>query len=180
MELLKTPLPGLLLVRNFTASDPRGLFVKTFRADVFVSAGLNFQIRESFYSISQAGVIRGMHFQKPPYGQAKLVCCPAGEVEDVVLDIRKGSPTYGRYWSVRLTAENALGLFIPEGFAHGFQAIKDQSLMVYYVSCENQPEVDMGLRWDSFGFTWPLAPTAISERDRQWPLFNRSFSSPFD
>lgn len=179
MQFLTTPLPGLLLIRNFTAKDARGLFVKTYHRNAFREAGLDFEIAESFYSFSARGVVRGMHYQEPPYAHAKLVCCPQGEIEDVVLDLRFGSPTYGQSFAVRLSGTNRQALFIPEGFAHGFQALEDQSLTLYYVSHENVPAADKGLRWDSFGHIWPLSPSIISPRDQGWPPFSEHFSSPF-
>lgn len=179
MRILTTPLPGLFLIENFSAEDTRGIFVKTFNRQAFRKAGLNFDVAESFYSFSALGALRGMHYQEPPNAHAKLVCCPLGEIEDVVLDLRCGSPTYGQSYAVRLNATNRKALFIPIGFAHGFQALQDQSLTLYYVSLENVPAADKGIRWDSFGHAWPMAPSVISERDRQWPPFSQDFSSPF-
>jgi dTDP-4-dehydrorhamnose 3,5-epimerase len=179
MQLLTTPLPGLLLIQNFAAQDDRGLFVKTYHRQAFREAGLEFEVAESFYSFSTLGVIRGMHYQAPPYAHAKLVCCPLGEIEDVVLDLRHESPTFGQHYAVRLSASNRLALFIPVGMAHGFQALQDHSLTLYYTSHENVPAADKGIRWDSFGHQWPLPPTVISPRDQNWPSFSEHFTSPF-
>lgn len=179
MQLLTTPLPGLLLIQNFAAEDERGLFVKTYHRHAFLDAGLKFEVAESFYSSSSRGVIRGMHYQEPPYAHDKLVCCPLGEIEDVVLDLRRGSPTFGQSYAVRLSSANRLALYIPAGMAHGFQALEDHSLTLYYTSHENVPSADKGLRWDSFGHNWLLPPTVISPRDQNWPPFSEHFSSPF-
>lgn len=178
MEILKTEIPGLLHIKNFHAEDIRGLFVKTFHKEAFSEAGIRFSLAESFYSVSHRAVVRGMHFQVPPFAQVKLVCCLSGEIEDVVLDIRKGSPTYGKALGFRLSGANCQALFIPEGLAHGFQSIQDGSITLYYVSHINVPAYDKGIRYDSFGYDWPLPPGPISVRDLQWPPL-KDFDSPF-
>ncbi|MCS6981841.1 MAG: dTDP-4-dehydrorhamnose 3,5-epimerase family protein [Flavobacteriales bacterium] len=178
MEILKTEIPGLFHIKNFHATDTRGFFVKTFHKEVFSEAGISFSLAESFYSVSHRAVVRGMHFQEPPYAQAKLVCCVSGEIEDVVLDIRVGSPTYGKALGFRLSGTNYQALFIPEGLAHGFQSLQDGSITLYYVNQVNVPTCDKGIRYDSFGYPWPLSPGPISRRDLQWPPL-KDFVSPY-
>lgn len=158
--------------------DDRGLFVKTFHRSSLQAAGISFELRESYFSISKKGVIRGMHFQLPPYQHSKIVFCPVGAILDVLLDLRKGSPTYGQYCARELSAENHQAFFIPEGFAHGFKALTEGAMTYYLVSSEYDRDSDTGVRWDSFGFDWAEAQAVISQRDEQFlPL--STLDSPF-
>jgi dTDP-4-dehydrorhamnose 3,5-epimerase len=158
--------------------DQRGLFVKTFHAPEFRELGLPFEPREEFYSMSSRNVLRGMHFQLPPAAHAKLVYCLGGKVLDVVLDMRKGSPRFGEVFSCELSAAPGRVLFIPAGFAHGFLALEDNSLMVYKTDAVHDSERESGIAWDSFGFKWPVAAPVMSERDSRFEAWAR-FSSPF-
>jgi dTDP-4-dehydrorhamnose 3,5-epimerase len=178
MELVPTKLPGLQLIRPRIFRDERGSFVKTFHADQFRELGLDFEPREEFFSTSAKNVLRGMHFQLPPVAHAKLVYCIAGSVLDVVLDLRKNSPTFGRSCAQELSAANREMFFIPVGFAHGFLALEDGATMVYQTSTVHSPSHDAGVRWDSFGFDWPAKFPVLSERDKKFPAL-RDFSSPF-
>jgi dTDP-4-dehydrorhamnose 3,5-epimerase len=152
----ETPFAGLTLIRPRLFTDDRGLFVKTFHADLFKGAGLDFSPVEEFYSISRMGVVRGMHFQLPPHDHAKLVYCSTGRVLDVVVDLRKNSQTYGRYYATELSSESRTQLFIPSGFAHGFLALDDNSTMTYLTGTVHNPTSDAGIRYDSCGFEWPV------------------------
>ncbi len=165
--------------RVFT--DARGEFVKTFHEPTFRERGCEFEQKEAMYSLSKRGVVRGMHFQSPPAEHAKLVYCLAGSITDVVVDIRRGSPTYGKFHAELLSAENHRGLFIPVGFAHGFIAMEDHSLVSYGSSCAYAPENDLGIRWDSIGYAWPLVGAApeVSARDGEHPRL-ADFASPFE
>lgn len=178
MELVATELPGLQVIRPRIFQDARGSFVKTFHADQFRGLGLDFEPREEFFSTSAKGVLRGMHFQVPPAAHAKLVYCIAGSVLDVVLDLRKHSPTFGRSCARELSAASREMFFIPVGFAHGFLALDDGATMVYQTSTVHSPEHDAGVRWDSFGFDWPVKTPVMSERDQKFPAL-RDFASPF-
>lgn len=178
MELVSTELPGLQIIRPRIFQDPRGTFVKTFNADTFRQLGLDFEPREEFFSTSARDVVRGMHFQLPPAAHAKLVYCIAGRVLDVVLDLRKNSPTFGRAYSHELNATQRESLFIPIGFAHGFLALEDGATMVYQTSTGHSPAQDAGIRWNSFGFNWPVVQPLLSERDQKFPALGE-FSSPF-
>lgn len=173
-----TGIPGLrrLVCRSFR--DERGVFVKTFHRGIFEEAGLEHAIAEEFYSATARGVVRGMHFQVPPHDHTKLVYCAAGRVMDVVVDLRRGSPTYGRWHAEELSAAIPAALFIPQGLAHGFQSLEDGSLLFYSVSTVHHPESDRGIRWDSFGFTWPEPVTGVSDRDRGHPAL-AGWESPF-
>lgn len=158
--------------------DPRGSFVKTWHPDLLAAHGVAMTFAEEFYSVSRRGVVRGMHFQAPPRALDKLVYCVAGRILDVVLDLRKDQPTYGQSWSWELSEANASMLFIPAGFAHGFLALDESNTVVYKTSTVHSPEHDHGLRWDSFGFSWPEKSPLVSERDRHLPTL-REFRSPF-
>jgi dTDP-4-dehydrorhamnose 3,5-epimerase len=178
MELIPTPLEGCYQVSPFFAQDERGTFVKTFHAKKFSALGLPIDWREEYYSSSRKGVIRGMHFQTPPHEHEKLVYCMQGQVLDVVMDMRKASPTYGKHFSVKLDAARGHGLMIPKGMAHGFLALTEDVLMAYKVTTVYAPENDAGIRWDSFGFDWGVDQPIVSSRDCAHPKFSE-FNSPF-
>jgi len=159
-------------------SDERGEFVKTYNEEAFYKAGLKFNIAEQYFSISKKNTIRGMHFQLPPYEHSKLVYCIEGEVLDVVVDLRKGSPTYGKFDCFNLTAVKRNILYIPVGLAHGFSTLSDHATMVYNVSTTYHKEVDAGIHINSFGYDWKIDNPILSERDKSFiPLSD--FDSPF-
>jgi dTDP-4-dehydrorhamnose 3,5-epimerase len=178
MEKIETPLPGAFLVRPPLFTDQRGGFVKTFHRDIFQGFGVAPVFVEEFYSTSAQGVIRGMHFQTPPADHAKYVCCLVGAVRDVILDLRKGSPTYGRHHAVELSAENRLGFYIPSGFAHGFLSLTQGAMMLYKTTSVHTPACDAGILWDGFGYDWGLTAPTVSARDAAFPALER-FTSPF-
>ena len=177
MQSTRDILPGAVLVPLRRVGDLRGSFVKTYARSVFESAGVDFDFREEFYSFSHKDVVRGMHFQRPPHDHAKLVFCPAGAVLDVLVDLRRGAG-FGRVASVVLSADEPAILVIPSGIAHGFKALRDDSLMVYKTSTEHAPSHDAGIRWDSFGFDWGVAAPVVSTRDAGHPAL-ADFASPF-
>lgn len=178
MEVEDTGLPGCFLVRPRVITDNRGSFVKTFHAPDFEALSLRTDWKEEYCSSSRVGVVRGMHFQLPPADHAKLVYCVGGEVLDVVLDLRHGSPTQGQHRSFTLSAENGMGLYIPTGCAHGFVATRSPSAMYYKVTSVHSPDHDSGIAWNSFGFDWPTEAPVISDRDRRHlPL--PEFETPF-
>lgn len=165
MEFYETEIEGAKLIKCNIFKDARGVFCKTFNKDIFESARIHTEIQESYYSISKKDVIRGMHFQIPPYDHDKIVYVTNGKILDVVLDIRKSSPTYKKYISVELTDDNGLMLFIPKGCAHGFRALEDNTMVVYNVSTVYSSEHDCGVKYDSFGMDWGIKNPIISERD---------------
>lgn len=166
MKAHQTPLPGLLRIEPFVARDARGGFVKTFHEPTFRAWGLRTHFAEEYYSVSQRGVIRGLHFQTPPHDHAKLVYCLAGRVVDAVVDLRVGSPTFGRHALFDLDADSAMLLYIPTGMAHGFCSMTDDAVMVYNVTTPYSRDHDSGIRWDSAGIPWPISDPIVSERDR--------------
>lgn len=172
------PLKGAYLITLPAPADNRGLFVKTFHDTTLKAEGINFELRESYFSISKKNVIRGMHFQTPPYHHSKLVFCPQGAILDVIVDLRKGSPTYGKYYAHELSQKNHKAYYIPEGFAHGFKALTDDAMTYYLVSSEHNKAHDTGIRYDSFGMDWGADEHIISDRDLSFSGLDK-FDSPF-
>jgi dTDP-4-dehydrorhamnose 3,5-epimerase len=159
-------------------SDDRGSFIKTFHDTSLKHEGIDFQLKESYFSISHKDVIRGMHFQLPPHHHAKVVFCPQGAILDVIVDLRTGSPSFGQVTVQELSLENHKAFYIPPGFAHGFKALTDNAMTYYLVSSEYSKEHDTGIRYDSIGFNWECQNPIISERDLSFPHLD-SFDSPF-
>lgn len=178
MKIRKTNIAGLFVIDLFHAEDNRGGFVKTFHKESFDKMGLNSDFQESFFSINNKGVIRGMHFQTPPHDHDKLVYCTNGRLNDVILDIRKESPTYGKYASIELSGDNYRAIYIPKGMAHGFESLEDRTMMTYLTSTMHQPTHDTGIRFDSFGKKWSISNPILNERDLSWPSLEK-FNSPF-
>lgn len=178
MILVETPIHGLKILEPRIFEDSRGRFIKTYNSDFFQSNGLNLAIKESYYSISTKGVIRGMHFQTPPHDHIKIVYVPSGKINDVVLDIRKNSPTYGDCFSVELSAENGKILIIPNGLAHGFKSLENNTNVTYMQTSCYAPDNDSGIYYDSFGFDWETSIPQLSDRDLSFSPFD-TFSSPF-
>lgn len=170
MELINTNLEGVIEVNNRIFEDHRGFFVKTFHEDVFKAAGLEYDFKESFYSISKKNVLRGMHFQTSPADHAKLVYVTQGEVLDVVVDIDQKSETFGQYFSTNLSLENGKSLYIGKGFAHGFLTLSETATVVYLTTTVHSPLHDTGIRWDSFAFDWGIERPILSDRDKNFSL----------
>lgn len=168
MNIEPTALKGVYIITNFAAQDERGTFVKTFNKQNFANTGLNFEIKESYFSISKKDVIRGMHFQMPPSDHEKLVYVSLGSIIDVVVDLRKKSPTYKKFISIELSAENRKSIFIPKGLAHGFESMEDNTITVYNVATEYDSKSDQGIHFDSFGFIWQTNKVIMSSRDKEF------------
>lgn len=177
-EVQATPLRDCWEVLPKVHEDARGRFVKTFHGPEFARLGLPTHWQEEYHSLSRRGVLRGMHFQTPPRHHAKAVTCLAGEVLDVVLDLRNGSPSFGQCAAFSLSAARGSILVIPAGCAHGFLTLSDEALLHYKVSTVYAPEHDAGIRWDGFGFSWPVTDPILSDRDRAFPTLD-AFASPF-
>ncbi len=177
-ELVPTSIPGCTEIRPRIHRDARGRFVKVFHRQAFAAVGLNTEYPEEFYSVSHRGVIRGLHFQSPPMDHIKLVYCVAGEIQDVVLDLRRGSPTYGRHVPIKLSAQIGNMVYIPQGLAHGFCTLSETATMVYKVSNGYSPTHDCGVLWNSAGIPWAAIEPVLSERDRAHPSLE-TFQSPF-
>lgn len=187
MIFIETPLPGAYIIEMEPAADERGFFARTFCRREFSAHGLNPDLAQCSISFnSKKGTLRGMHYQVHPHAEAKLVRCSRGAIYDVILDIRPDSPTFKKWFAVGLTApgsDRALSslqpedscrmLYIPEGFAHGFQTLLDDTEVVYQISEYYHPEAARGILWNdpAFGISWPLADVTMSEKDRAYPLW---------
>lgn len=178
VAIQSTKLAGLFIITTPIFKDNRGTFTKVFNNDVFAQHKLDTDFKESYYSISKKNVIRGMHFQLPPHDHSKLVFVPYGVITDVVLDIRKGSKTFGRYESFTLSQENGISLYISPGLAHGFKSEVDNSCITYLQTTTHSPEHDKGIKYDSFDMTWNTVSPIISERDQTFPSL-AIFKTPF-
>lgn len=177
-SLYETQLPGCLEIVPTKFQDQRGSFVKTFHAELFAKHGLATDFREQYYSVSARGSLRGMHFQIPPHDHDKLVYCIDGEVLDVVLDLRKGSPSFGAATSLNLSSEKANMVYVPRGLAHGFYVLSAHATMVYNVTSCHSPDHDSGIHWRSVPVSWPSDAPVVSDRDSLHPTLE-DFASPF-
>jgi dTDP-4-dehydrorhamnose 3,5-epimerase len=183
MELRKTKLPEVLVLKPRRFADARGFFVEIYNQRTFQQAGINPVFVQDNHSFSvQPGTIRGLHFQLPPETQAKLVGVVRGSVYDVAVDLRYGSPNYGRWVAERLSADGGELLFVPHGFAHGFCTLEPDTEVVYKVDRYYAPACDSGITWNdpTLNIPWPVAPEAaiLSDKDRKLGSF-ASFTSPF-
>jgi dTDP-4-dehydrorhamnose 3,5-epimerase len=172
MIFTESPLPGVFVIELEHLTDERGFFARSYCAEEFAARGFGPLLRQCSVSYNaRAGTLRGMHFQGAPHEEHKLVRCTAGAVFDVVVDVRKTSPTYRRWYAAELTAANRLSLFIPPGFAHGFMSLTDHAEVYYMISAAHAPQSSRGFRWNdpAFGIEWPLTPTVISARDASYP-----------
>ncbi len=165
-------IPGLVLVEMKTNDDSRGFFRETYKRSEFEAGGIRDVFVQDNHSRSARGVLRGLHYQKHPLAQAKLVYAPRGDVFDVAVDIRKGSPTYGRWAGEVLSGENHRMLYIPTGFAHAFCALSKEADVVYKVTAEYAPELERGILWSDpeIGILWPIRKPVLSPRDARFPL----------
>lgn len=165
------PIPGLFLIQPKISEDDRGFFLEDYNKKVFAQQGITVDFVQDNHSRSSQGVLRGLHFQKEPMAQDKLVRVVSGEVFDVAVDIRAGSPTFGRWFGVRLSAQNKQMFFLPRGFAHGFQVLSPTADFLYKVSNYYSPENEGGLSWNDpdIGIDWPISEPILSGRDQSHP-----------
>lgn len=177
-SLNKTSINGCWEIQPRVLEDSRGSFVKVFNKGAFSDLGLETEFYEEYYSHSHKDVIRGLHFQTPPADHVKIVYCLQGAVFDVVLDLRNGSPTYGKFETFKLNAESGNFLYIPKGLAHGFCATSDSATLVYKVSSGYAPEHDHGILWSSLDIQWPSSSPIVSSRDASFLPMSK-FASPF-
>lgn len=166
-----TELPGLLLIEPLVFSDERGFFLETYKHSEFAAHGVGAYFVQANQSRSSRGTLRGLHFQKPPEAQAKLIRALDGEIYDVVVDIRGGSPTFGKWQGLHLSAENKRMLYAPAGFAHGFCVVSEVADIAYMTSAEYAPAHEGGIAWDDpdLKIVWPVEDPQLSTRDRGWP-----------
>lgn len=177
MNFIETPFAGLFVVEIQPIADARGFFARSFCVREFAKLGLDPAVAQCNISFNEkAGTLRGLHYQASPYEEAKLVRCTRGSIYDVVVDLRRESPTYLKWYAVELNAEDHRMIFVPRGFAHGFQTLVDQSEVFYMMSEFYYSESARGLRWDDplLGIEWPLANPILSEKDREYALLDCS------
>lgn len=174
MIFTETPLRGAFIITPELLADERGFFARTWCEREFCAHGLNPRLTQCNISFNRKrGTLRGMHYQAKPYEEAKLVRCTMGAIYDVIIDLRPQSPTFRQHIAVVLTAHNRTMLYVPEGFAHGFQTLEDDTEVFYQMSQSYAPAYARGVRWNDpmFGIPWPMAECIISERDRHFPDF---------
>jgi len=179
MNFIELPLPGAYIMELAPQRDSRGWFARTFDQEIFQRIGHTRSFVQFNHSASTfQGTLRGLHYQLPPHGEAKLVRCIRGAVYDVIVDLRKGSPAFLRHVSIELSEENLRALYIPEGFAHGFQTLSDQTQLIYHHTGYYHPASERGLRYNDprLGIQWPLEPTAVSEKDQTYPWLEADFA----
>lgn len=175
MIFLPTPLQGAFVVELEPQRDERGGFARTFCAREFADHGLATHFPQTNVSWNRARhTLRGLHWQAAPYAEDKLVRCPAGAIHDVIVDLRRDSPSCGAWFAAELSARNRRALYVPRGFAHGFLTLEDESEVAYAMSASHAPGAARGLRWDDpkLGIRWPATPAVIAERDLGWPAFD--------
>lgn len=177
MIFREAELPGAYVLELERREDERGFFARAWCRDELAAHGLDARVAQANVSWNERrGTLRGLHFQRAPHAEVKLVRCTRGAVYDVIVDLRPGSPTYTRWLGVELSAENGRSLYVPEGFAHGYQTLVDGSETFYLVSEPYAPGAEGGVRWDdpAFGISWPdVAERVVSAKDGSWPDFVR-------
>jgi len=183
MKFIKTVIPDVYIIEPSVFGDNRGYFLESFNLEKFEENVYPIKFVQDNESKSSIGVLRGLHFQKPPFDQAKLVRCVEGSVMDVAVDIRKGSPTYGKHVAVELSGENKRQLFVPRGFAHGFSVLSETAVFAYKVDNTYAPASDSGIRFDDkeLNIDWGLTEEDIqlSEKDKNLPSF-KDLETPFN
>lgn len=180
MTIKETPLQGLLIIEPKVIRDDRGYFFESFRKSILSDRGIDIDFVQDNESMSNKGTIRGLHLQAPPFGQDKLLRVVRGSIYDVVVDVRKDSPTYGQSYGVELNGSNNLLFFIPQGFAHGFCCLEDQTIVQYKCSDYYDKDSEMGILWNdtALGIDWPTNNPVVSDKDKAHPVL-ADFNSPF-
>jgi dTDP-4-dehydrorhamnose 3,5-epimerase len=180
LKITTTPIDGLLVIEPQIFKDSRGYFFESYNQDKMKEAGIVLSFVQDNQSLSQKGAVRGLHFQAAPFEQGKLVRVVAGSVRDVVVDIRKNSPTYGQHFSIDLSAENQLMFWIPPGFAHGFETLENNTIFLYKCTNMYDKNSEGGLLWNdpAIGIKWQTTDAIVSEKDQILPLL-KDFVSPF-
>ncbi|HWW87773.1 MAG TPA: dTDP-4-dehydrorhamnose 3,5-epimerase [Vicinamibacterales bacterium] len=166
-----TSLRGVILIEPKVHGDERGFFLESFKQSDFAAAGLDLRFVQENHSRSEYGVLRGLHYQRAPRAQGKLLRVVVGSIFDVAVDLRDGSPTFGKWLGIELSAANHRSIYIPPGFAHGFCVVSPEAEVIYNTTVEYAPNYEHGLRWDdpSLNISWPVTDPVLSERDRHWP-----------
>ena len=178
MKIVSTDFQDLFVMEYSSFRDLRGEFVKTIHAETFRDNNLTYQYDESFYSVSNKNVIRGMHYQLPPDDHIKLVYVVTGAIVDVVLDVRKESETFGKFFAIELSSKDRKGIYIGKGFAHGFISLEDNTTVEYHTSTAQNRGSEAGIKFDSFGYDWGVKDPIVSSRDLEFKNF-KEIVSPF-
>jgi dTDP-4-dehydrorhamnose 3,5-epimerase len=180
MQIIKTPIKNLLIIQPSVFEDARGHFFESYNKQVFIKNGIDAEFVQDNQSLSQTGVLRGLHFQKPPYAQGKLVRVIKGSVLDVAVDIRKNSGSYGKYFKIELNEQNKTMLWIPAGFAHGFLTIENDTIFSYKCTNIYNKESEDSIYWNDkdIGINWEIQNPNLSEKDKAAKRFI-DFESPF-
>jgi len=176
---IETVIPGCVILKPRVFSDLRGRLVKIHHEELFREMGLETEFREEYYSVSKKGVLRGLHFQLPPHDHVKCVTCLQGSLFDVVVDLRKHSPTYRQHVTVQLDDVECAMLYIPPGLAHGFYTLSESAIFLNRTTTVYNADADTGIRWDSCGVDWPDPDPILSDKDREMITLDE-FESPFD
>ncbi len=180
MEIIKTKIPDLLIVKPAVFEDNRGYFFESYNKEKFLNQGIDQNFVQDNESKSMKGVLRGLHFQAPPFAQGKLVRVMKGAVLDVAVDIRRNSPTYGQWASIELTESNKMMYWVPPGFAHGFVTLEDHTVFFYKCTNVYNNNSEGSIRWNDpdLNIDWGISDPVLSEKDKVSPLF-KNFESPF-
>lgn len=173
MLFTPTQIPGVLLVDLEKREDARGYFARAWCAKEFGDQKLPNFVQTNMSLCREKGTIRGLHYQDAPHGEAKYMRCIRGAIWDVALDVRRGSPSFGKWVGAELTADNRRAIFVPEGLAHAYQALTDDCEVIYSASCAYAPGFERGVRWNdpAFKIDWPIADAILSDKDQRWPDF---------
>lgn len=176
IKVIPADIPGVLLIETGCANDERGFFSEVYSEAVWTSAGLRERFVQDNLSLSKRGTLRGLHYQIEPHGMGKLVRVVRGAVYDVGVDLRKGSPTFGKWYGKELNDENKLAIWFPAGFAHGFMALEDDTFVYYKCDAHHMPEAERTIRFDDpqVAIAWPMKPFFISKKDAQAPTFSEA------
>lgn len=178
MRVFPTKFKDVKIIENFYQFDIRGNFIKLYNEEEFKRNGIDTSLKEVYYSTSQKDVIRGLHFQIPPYEHNKIIHVIQGSVTDVVVDLRKSSADYKKYLEISLSGNKPRSLYVPKGFAHGFKCLENNTIMLYQVSTGYSPMNDTGIAYNTIGYEWNIEDPIISERDMGFCSL-AEFESPF-
>ncbi|AFK22083.1 dTDP-4-dehydrorhamnose 3,5-epimerase [Pyrococcus sp. ST04] len=175
-EFIPLEIPGVILIKPKVFEDERGFFMETYKRSDFEKAGIKGEFVQDNHSRSKYGVLRGLHFQREPYAQAKIVRVVRGVIFDVAVDLRRNSPTFGKWVGVILSEFNKWQLYIPRGFAHGFVVLSDVAEVVYKVDSVYAPDHEAGIIWNDpdIGIKWPIDNPVLSEKDKKWPTLKEA------
>lgn len=178
-QKISTPLDDVFIIKRFSHHDQRGLFTKTYNLNMFqeLDLGRDLEVKESLCSISKKNVIRGMHYQRQPHGCAKIMSVVKGKILDVMVGLGSDHNRHnkGKFFSVELSADNNDSIYVPDGYANGFLVLSDEVVVVYHQTSHFNADADTGIRFDSFGFSWPIDNPILSEKDTTLPAFSDVF-----